>query len=89
MELQGRDHLVQQDNGRGGNYGLRAGSWKLQRHDSGKAQNVKLRLGPTKVPRYQLFNLDEDPAEQNNVINVHPEIAKKLTQQLNEIIEDG
>jgi hypothetical protein len=32
----GRPHLIQQDNGRGNNYGYRAGKWKLQRHDSKK-----------------------------------------------------
>ena len=34
------DHLVQQDNGNRGNFGFRAGNWKLQRHDSKSARNV-------------------------------------------------
>ena len=36
----GRRHLVQQDNGKGGNYGFRAGKWKLQRHDSKRKRNT-------------------------------------------------
>ena len=36
----GRSHLVQQDNGRGNNYGYRVGNWKLQRHDSKRKRNV-------------------------------------------------
>ena len=36
----GRDHLVQQDNGKKENFGLRVGKWKLQRHDTKNARNV-------------------------------------------------
>ena len=36
----GRDHLVQQDNGNNGTYGLRVGDWKLHRYDKKTARNV-------------------------------------------------
>ncbi len=87
----GRDHLVQQDNGKGGNYGFRVGDWKLQRCDSKKARNmvVEKQLENTPVPRFQLFNLKNDPAEKNNVIAGHPEIAEKMKTQLAAIIEKG
>ena len=85
----GRDHLVQQDNGRGSNYGLRAGKWKLQRHDSKTARNVELRLVNTPVARYRLFDLSSDPAEKDNVIADHPEVAARLIAQLSKVIEDG
>ena len=88
-DASGRDHLVQQDNGRGGNYGLRVGKWKLQRHDSKKTRNVKLRLVPETVPRFRLFDLSQDPGERKNVIKDHPEIAAKLTRQLAGLIEAG
>ena len=88
-DASGRDHLVQQDNGRGGNYGLRVGKWKLQRHDSKKTRNVKLRLVPETVPRFRLFDLSQDPREQKNVIKDHPDIAEKLTEQLAGLIEAG
>jgi len=85
----GRDHLVQQDNGQGGNYGFRVGNWKLLRHDSQRTRNTALRLEPRKVDRFQLFDLASDPSEQTNVITEHPEIAAKLKQQLAEIVQAG
>lgn len=87
----GRDHLVQQDNGRGNNYGLRVGNWKLQRHDSKKARNVKVevQLVNTHVARYRLFDLSKDPGEKTNVIDANPEIAKRLIAQLEKVIADG
>ena len=90
-DARGRDHLVQQDNGRSGSYGLRVGDWKLQRHDrrSSRNQVVEKQLENTKVPKFQLFNLADDPAEKKNVIDQHPEVAEKLQQQLQKIIADG
>ena len=85
----GRDHLVQQDNGRGGNYGLRMGNWKLQRHDSRKARNVNLRLESIPVPQYRLFNLVEDPGERNDVFEKYPEIGERLKARLTKLITDG
>ena len=88
---EGRTHLVQQDNGLAGNYGLRVGNWKLQRHDSKRARNVVVEreLANTQVSQYQLFDLENDPAEKKNVIEEHPEIGAKLKQQLASIIESG
>lgn len=85
----GRTHLVQQDNGRGGNYGLRAGKWKLQRHDSKQARNVELRLVNTRVPQFQLFDLSQDPGEKHNIIDQHPDVAGRLKQQLQQLIDAG
>ena len=87
----GRDHLVQQDNGKGGNYGLRVGNWKLQRHDSRQARNVKVAtpLANTKVTQYRLFDLTKDPGEKKNVLDEHPEVAKRLTVLLEKVISDG
>lgn len=85
----GRDHLAQQDNGRGGNYGLRMGNWKLQRHDSRKARNVNLRLESIPVPQYQLFNLANDPGERNDVLAKYPKIGERLKARLAKLIADG
>ena len=41
-KAKGRPHLIQQDNGRGNNYGYRVGNWKLQRHDSKKTNNYQV-----------------------------------------------
>ena len=87
----GRDHLVQQDNGKGGNYGLRVGHWKLQRHDSKQARNIKVNtpLTNASVARYRLFDLSNDPGEKKNVLDEHPEVAKRLTAMLDKVIADG
>ena len=87
----GRDHLVQQDNGATGTYGLRVGNWKLHRHDKESARNVVVekQLANTKVPQFQLFDLAQDPTESKNVIADHPEVAERLKTQLATIIEDG
>lgn len=90
-DAQGRDHLVSQDNGNSGTYGLRVGDWKLHRSDTNRARNVVVerKLANTKVPQFQLFNLADDPAERNNIIAEHPELAEKLKAQLEKIIQDG
>jgi arylsulfatase A len=85
----GRTHLIQQDNGNRGNYGFRVGKWKLQRHDSKKARNVELRLVSTAVPQYQLFDLEKDPAEKNNVAADYPQVTERLKAQLTDIIKSG
>ncbi len=87
----GRDHLVQQDNGSRGTYGLRVGDWKLHRYDKKSARNVvvETKLANTTVPQYQLFDLANDPAEKTNVIGQHPDVAERLKAQLAKIIADG
>ncbi len=87
----GRDHLVQQDNGKGGNYGLRVGNWKLQRHDSLRARNVVVEklLENTSVPQYQLFDLSKDPQEKSDLFKKRPAVAKRMVAQLTDIIESG
>lgn len=87
----GRDHLVQQDNGQSGTYALRAGDWKLHRYDRKRARNVVVekQLENTDVPRFQLFHLATDPEEKHNVAADHPDIAEKLKNRLAKIIDDG
>nr|WP_146578612.1 sulfatase-like hydrolase/transferase [Neorhodopirellula pilleata] len=82
----GRQSLVQQDNGRSGNYGYRRGKWKLLRSERGKQKNVRLRLVDDQVPKYQLFDLSVDPGETNNVIAEYPQIADELKRELAEEI---
>lgn len=87
----GRDHLVQQDNGKSGSFGLRVGNWKLQRHDKKSARNVVVeqKLANTKVAHFRLFNLTEDPAEKKDVSSQHPDVTERLKKQLAKIIEQG
>jgi arylsulfatase A len=87
----GRDHLVQQNNGNNGTYALREGDWKLLRHDRKTARNVVVeqQLANVKVPRFQLFNLADDPAEKNSLMDEHPETAERLKRRLEQLIQAG
>lgn len=87
----GRDHLVQQDNGKRGAFGYRVGKWKLQRHDSKTSSNgiVEQKITRTKVAQFRLFDLEADPAELKDVSSAHPEVTQRLITQLNGIIKAG
>ena len=86
---EGRDYIVSQDNGRRGNYGLRVGNWKLQRHDSERMYNGNLQMEAWTVPQYTLFNLTEDIREMNDVYEIFPEVAIRMKNQLQSIIDNG
>ena len=87
----GRDHLVQQDNGKVGNYGLRVGNWKLVRHDRKQARNliVETTLTNTEVPQYQLFDLSSDPEEKHDLSTQFPQKMQELTARLADVIAAG
>ena len=87
----GRRHLVQQDNGKGGNYGFRAGKWKLQRHDSKRKRNtvVASKLANTPTPRFALFDLSKDKQEENDIADQHPKVLDRMKQRLQRIIDAG
>jgi len=87
----GRRHLVQQDNGKGGNYGFRAGKWKLQRHDSKRRHNVNVttELQFQAAPRYSLFDLSKDVQEKKNIAEEHPKVFERMKQRLQKIIDAG
>lgn len=90
-DAHGRETLIQQDNGNKGSFGFRKGDWKLLRHDKGKAfnLNVSQELANTKVPKFQLFNLADDPSESNNLMEKHPKIAAELKALLAQQINAG
>lgn len=85
----GRQAMVQQDNGRSGDLGYREGKWKLVRHKSGRSRNVNLRLVPTEMPEHQLFDLDVDPGESQDVSAEYPEVTERMVAQLDQLIQDG
>lgn len=87
----GREHLVQQDNGGTGNFGFRAGNWKLVRYDTKSARNVVVekQLANTPVPQFQLFDLSKDPTEANNVLEQNPEVGERLKSQLAALVAAG
>jgi arylsulfatase A len=90
-DAKGRTNLVQQDNGTRGTFGFRSGEWKLHRYDKKVARNVVVEktLANKKVAKFQLFNLAADPSEKKSVIADHPELAKKLIAQLQQILDAG
>ena len=77
----GREFLIQQNNG-GGNYGLRAGGWKLVRQGGGRRQ-------PKKPPTDALYHLTDDPGESKNLADTNPEELKRLRRILDNAIADG
>jgi arylsulfatase A-like enzyme len=85
----GRKNLVQQDNGKGGNYGYRAGKWKLQRHDSKRKRNVIVtkKLANSPATRFALFDLEKDIEEKNDVSKKHPKVFARMKQELQQIID--
>ncbi|MEO9931732.1 sulfatase family protein [Rhodopirellula bahusiensis] len=85
----GREHLVQQDNGKLGNYGYRVGDWKLVRHDHKKSYNFDLSMTRKEVPQFELYNLESDPAEQNDLSGSEPERAKQMQQELQKLLDAG
>jgi len=87
----GRKELVQQDNGNRGNWGFRQGKWKLHRSDRKSARNVVVEkpLANTPRPRFALYDLEKDPGEKHNVIDQYPDVAERMKQRLQKLIDDG
>jgi arylsulfatase A-like enzyme len=87
----GRDHLIQQDNGRSGTFGFRVGTWKLLRHDGGVARNhaVDRPLANTPVPRIQLFDLAADPGETQDQRAARADVAADMAGRLDQTIAAG
>ncbi len=77
----GRDHLIQQDNGRSGRFGFRVGNWKLQRQRMGRGNNAKQKL--------LLFDLSKDPGEKKNLAGEQADKAKALNAKLQALIDAG
>jgi arylsulfatase A len=86
----GRDHLLQQDNG-SGNFGLRAGDWKLVRLvRRWKTQAVVSKNErPLPTADHALYQLSSDPGEQTDLSAEHPEVLERLTAQLDQLINEG
>jgi arylsulfatase A-like enzyme len=73
-----------------GTLGIRQGPWKLAlalgSHGFSAPKNVKPQKGG---PQGQLYNLDEDPGEKNNLWLKRPEIVKRLTKLLERYKSEG
>lgn len=63
-----------------GNFAIRQGKWK---YIEGKASpTLKKRIPRRDELVAQLYNLQDDPGEKNNLLEKHPEVAKQLAELL-------
>ena len=72
---------------RQGIFSIRQGPWKLVFGEGGGGIGTEKATTDFSVRR--LYNLDDDLGELNNVIDKHPDIAKRLTAQFEEIKNSG
>ena len=78
----GRNQLIQQPN-RGPTLALRSGDWKVLSYANDKP--IKALTYEKGKGKYELYNLAEDPAEQNNLAEAHPKVLKEMLSRLEEI----
>ena len=69
-------------------YGLRMGNWKYIKPKDKPVPNwiVQKFVDPGFRKEPQLFNLNEDPSESNNVYKNHPEIVQQMERKLETIL---
>lgn len=73
-----------------GNFSIRKGKWKLELcPGSGGWSDPRPGEEPPDAPPYQLYDLDTDISERQNVINDHPEIVKELRDLLTMYVQNG
>ncbi|UCD50686.1 MAG: arylsulfatase [Phycisphaerales bacterium] len=70
-----------------GMFSLREGKWKMV-FGNGSGGRQRPRGKPFEKP-YFLVDLEQDPLETTNVIEAHPEIAQRLTERLETIMDSG
>ncbi len=69
---------------------LRKGAWKLIQGLGSGGFSKPSRIQPAKGgPRGQLYHLEKDPGETQNLYQDHPELVKELEQKLKSILEDS
>jgi arylsulfatase A-like enzyme len=67
-----------------GTFAIRSGDWKLIEGNLGSGGFTQPRVVKPQPdgPQGQLYNLKTDPSEAENVFDKHPEVVKRLAQQL-------
>ena len=70
-----------------GHFAYREGKWKLAFTKS--SGGFKSQKPPKGAPRGQLYNLELDPSESNNLFDSHPEIVGRLSTQAQYYIDRG
>ena len=69
-----------------GNFAIRQGPWK---YIEGKPSPTLKRVSRKEELEPQLYNLQNDPGEQKNVLGTHPEVAKRLAGLLDKQRKSG
>ncbi len=73
-----------------GSLAIRSGRFKLEMCPGSGGWSYPSAQKDTKdLPPFQLYDLEEDIAERNNVIHKHPEVYKTLRLQLEDIVKNG
>ena len=73
-----------------GSFAIRQGKWKLNLCPGSGGWSAPRPGKATKdLPLIQLYDLNTDPAEKNNLQDAHPEIVDKLVNQLAKEIKEG
>ncbi|MBC8114609.1 MAG: arylsulfatase, partial [Candidatus Saccharimonas sp.] len=75
----GRDHLVSHTGGFPGRLALRQGPWKLIPAGGAAGANKNKKAESSQA---ELYRLDEDLAESNNLAAQHPDKVQELTARL-------
>jgi arylsulfatase A-like enzyme len=82
----GRSHLIQH----AGILAIRSGKWKYIPRGERASGSLNWNGGnrPNGAPE-ELYDLERDPAERNNLAHVYPDVAKRLSAQLEQIRKAG
>lgn len=74
-----------------GRFALRKGDWKLVfwPGSGGWGQPNPKSKNWEELPKYQLFNMKDDPSEKDNLYGTHKKIEKDLTARLKKYITEG
>jgi arylsulfatase A-like enzyme len=75
----------------GGQFAIRDGNWKLCLcpGSGGWSEPRPGKDDLSKLPAMQLYDLSNDPGEQTNLVDAHPERVARMTQMLKQIIDNG
>ncbi|MBQ5599022.1 MAG: arylsulfatase, partial [Lachnospiraceae bacterium] len=73
-----------------GSLSIRIGQYKLEMcPGSGGWSDPKPGQEPEDAPRFQLYDLSEDIGEKKNIIEDHPELAKRMRKILKDHVRNG
>jgi len=74
-----------------GSFSIRQGKWKLEfcPGSGGWSFPTPEQAKNLGLPLFQLYDLDNDIQEKNNVMDQHPEVVEKLTALMKKYVEEG